>query len=174
MLGSVTTTASPTESTLAAAGPWRLPAEWESHAHCLMAWPTRREIWGEHFAEVKADYARLARTIARFEPLQMIANPRDAFEVSSLCGPTVSILELTIDDSWARDSGPIFLVDDRGGRTASAWRFTAWGGKYTPHDQDALLARRVAEPASWISSAIRSVVASAATALSLVAFEINE
>lgn len=110
-----------------------------------MAWPTRREIWGEYFAEVKTDYARLARTIAQFEPLQMVALPADAAEARRLCGSAVSILELAIDDSWARDSGPIFLVDDRGGRAASAWRFTAWGGKYTPHDQDALLARRVAE-----------------------------
>ena len=144
MLCAVTTNALPDELAVAAAGPWRLPAEWEQHERCLMAWPTRREIWGEHFAEVKADYARLARTIAQFEPLQMVANSADAAEAHRLCGSSVSILELPIDDSWARDSGPIFLVNNRGDRAASAWRFTAWGGKYTPHDQDALLADRIA------------------------------
>jgi len=122
----------------------RMPAEYERHAATWMAWPTRREIWGGRFAEVKADFVRLATTIARFEPVRMVVAPPDAAEARALCGPTVSIVELPIDDSWARDSGPIFLVDDRGLTAASAWRFTAWGHKYHPHDEDARLARRVA------------------------------
>jgi agmatine deiminase len=121
-----------------------MPAEFERHAATWMAWPTRREIWGEYFAEVKADFARLATTIARFEPLRMVAASRDAEEARRLCGATVTVVEFSIDDSWARDSGPIFLVDDHGALAASAWRFTAWGHKYEPYDQDALLGRRIA------------------------------
>ena len=123
---------------------YRMPAEFEPHAATWMAWPTRPEIWGEHLAEVRADYARLARAIARFEPLWMVAHPTDGAGARELCGAAVSVLELPIDDSWARDSGPIFLVAESGAVSASAWRFTAWGGKYQPHDQDALLARRIA------------------------------
>ena len=122
----------------------RMPAEFERHAATWMAWPTRRSIWGAHFEEVKSDYVRLARTIARFEPLRMVACPADAAATRALCGPEVTVVELPIDDSWARDSGPIFLVDQDGGLAASAWRFTAWGHKYHPHDQDALLGRRIA------------------------------
>jgi agmatine deiminase len=122
----------------------RMPAEFERHAATWMAWPTRREIWGDHFAGVKADYARLAGTIARFEPVRMVAAPADAAEAQQLCGPTVTIIEFPIDDSWARDAGPVFLVDRDGTLAASVWRFTAWGHKYHPHDQDALLGRRIA------------------------------
>lgn len=121
-----------------------MPAEFEPHAATWMAWPTRRSIWGERFGAVKSDYASLAATIARFEPVQMVACPVDAEEARRLCGSSVSVVELPIDDSWARDAGPVFLVDDRGEVAASAWRFTAWGHKYHPHDQDALLARRIA------------------------------
>ena len=122
----------------------RMPAEFERHAATWMAWPTRREIWADHFAEVKGDYARLARTIARFEPVRMVAAPGDAAEARALCGPAVVVVELPIDDSWARDAGPVFLLDADGALAASAWRFTAWGQKYFPHDQDALLGRRIA------------------------------
>jgi agmatine deiminase len=121
-----------------------MPGEFERHAATWMAWPARREIWGDLFAEVKSDYASLAQTIARFEPLYMVANSADADEARRLCGARVTIIEYPINDSWARDSGPVFLVDDHGGLAASAWRFTAWGGKYFPHDQDAELARRIA------------------------------
>ena len=121
-----------------------MPAEFERHAATWMAWPTRREIWGDRFAEVKADFVRLATTIRRFEPVSMVAAPRDVQEARRLCGPSVSVVELPIDDCWARDSGPIFLIDEHGALGASAWRFTAWGHKYQPYDEDARLARRVA------------------------------
>ncbi len=121
-----------------------MPGEFEPHAGTWMAWPSRPEIWGDDFSEVKTDYARLARTIARFEPLTMAAPSAAAAEARRVCGESVQVVEIPIDDSWARDSGPTFLIDDRGGTTATAWTFNAWGGKYHPHDQDALFARRVA------------------------------
>ncbi len=121
-----------------------MPAEFEPHAATWMAWPSRPEIWGDDFATVKDDYGRLARTIARFEPLMMAASPAATAEVRRICGDSVRIVEIPIDDSWARDSGPTFLIDARGGLLATAWTFNAWGGKYHPYDQDALFARRVA------------------------------
>src|SRR5580698_4911310 len=99
-----------------------MPAEFERHAGTWMAWPTRRELWGDLFVAVKADYARLATTIARFEPLNMVANPEDVAEARRLCGPSVTVVELPIDDSWTRDAGPVFLVDAQGALTASTWR----------------------------------------------------
>jgi len=62
---------------------------------------------------------------------------------------------MSIDDSWARDSGPNFLVggDNLAG---SAWIFNAWGEKYQPYDQDAQMAKRILEHAhadifpSWL------------------------
>ena len=121
-----------------------MPAEFEPHAATWMAWPSRPEIWGDDFAAVKADYARLARTIAHFEPLRMAAPAASIAEARAACGDSVQVIEIPIDDSWARDSGPTFLIDGRGATIATAWTFNAWGGKYHPHDQDALFARRVA------------------------------
>jgi agmatine deiminase len=121
----------------------RLPAEFEPHVATWMAWPCRRSVWGDHFDEVCDDYARLARTIARFEPLRMVANAADAAEARQRCGATVEVVEIPIDDSWARDSGPVFLSNATGGRAAASFKFTSWGYKYAPYDQDAQLAARV-------------------------------
>jgi agmatine deiminase len=123
---------------------YRLPAEYERHSATWMMWPTRREIWGDKFEAVKDDYARLATTIARFEPLTMVATAADAADARHRCGTSVRVLEMPIDDSWARDAGPVFVQRDDGCLVASAWRFTAWGGKYAPYDQDARFAARVA------------------------------
>ena len=56
---------------------------------------------------------------------------------------------MTNDDSWIRDCGPTFLINDKGERRAVDWEFNAWGGLvdglYFPWDQDALVARKVCE-----------------------------
>jgi agmatine deiminase len=122
-----------------------MPAEFERHQGTWMAWPRRRSIWGEHMQEVKEDYARLARTIAGFEALAMVAHPEDADEARQAVGSAVQVKEIPIDDSWTRDSGPIFVIEEGRTLVASLWRFNAWGGKYQPHDQDALLGQRIAE-----------------------------
>ncbi|MBS0374604.1 MAG: agmatine deiminase family protein [Proteobacteria bacterium] len=121
-----------------------MPAEFEPHAATWMAWPTRREIWGERFEAVKSDYAALARVIARFEPVRMVANAIDVAEAATQCGPAVEIVALPIDDSWTRDSGPVFVATADGQRAAVSFRFTAWGHKYQPFDRDAALAARIA------------------------------
>ena len=58
-----------------------MPAEWEPHDRCLMEWPCRRELWGPRLDEARADYAAVARAIAGFEPVLMVADPGDATEV---------------------------------------------------------------------------------------------
>ena len=59
------------------------------------------------------------------------------------------IVELPIDDSWLRDSGPIYVVDDAGGRVAVHFGFNAWGEKFAPWDKDAeiggLIARELGD-----------------------------
>ena len=99
------------DPTTPAAVGFSMPAEWAPHAACLMAWPTRRELWSDRFDEAKADYAVVARAISDFEPVVMVCNPGVAAEVRNLCGAAVEPLELPINDSWMRDSGPIFVTD---------------------------------------------------------------
>lgn len=122
----------------------RMPAEFEPHLATWMAWPTRREIWGERFEAVKSDYAALARVIARYEPVRMVANEDDLAQAAAQCGPAVEVVSMPIDDSWTRDSGPVFVSGADGRRAAVAFRFTAWGHKYQPFDRDAGLAARIA------------------------------
>ena len=109
-----------------------------------MGWPQRESIWHGHIEAARNDYATVARTIARFEPLTMLADPQHAAEASARCGPTVRVVAVPLDDSWLRDSGPTFVLDAAGTRAASAFTFNAWGGKCRPYDKDAEIGVRVA------------------------------
>lgn len=116
----------------------RFPGEWEPHELTIMGWPCREALWGPVLAQARADYAYVANAIADFEDVTMIAgSAADARDARAACTGRVQIVELPIDDSWLRDSGPIYVVDDRGGRTAVHFGFNGWGGKYTPFDRDA-------------------------------------
>ena len=124
-----------------------MPPAWAPHAATLMAWPCRSELWGELLDDAKADYAAVARAITAFEPVLMVCPPGQAAEVRDRCGgtgSTMEILELPIDDSWTRDSGPICVTDAAGRVAAVKFRFNAWGDRWHPHADDGLLPDRVA------------------------------
>ncbi|MGH2844096.1 MAG: agmatine deiminase family protein, partial [Solirubrobacteraceae bacterium] len=124
----------------------RTPAEWERHERTIMGWPCRTELWGQTLAQARSDYATVANAVAVFEPVTMIANPgADAEQARSMCSAAVAVVELGIDDSWLRDSGPIYTVDDEGGRTAVHFGFNAWGERFSPSDRDARIGGLIAE-----------------------------
>ena len=49
-----------------------MPAEWEQHDRCWMAWPCRIDFWGENLGATQLAYARVANAIAEFEPVTML------------------------------------------------------------------------------------------------------
>jgi len=120
-----------------------MPPEWAPHEHCWMAWPCRDSLWGEGLEAARDAHAAVARAVAGFEPVTMLANAADLAAAEARCGATVTCQEMPLDDSWMRDSGPSFLVDGKGGLAAVDWRFNAWGSKFQPYDQDALVAERL-------------------------------
>ena len=122
----------------------RWPAEWEPHESTVMCWPARADMWGDLLADAEAAHAEVANAIGAFEPVTMLVPPRSIERAASRCGPGVEIVELRIDDSWFRDSGPIYVVDDDGRRVATDWAFNSWGEKFLPYEADAAVAGRFA------------------------------
>ena len=124
---------------------FRMPAEWEPHERCWMAWPAFVELWGDKLPAAQAGYAGVARAIARFEPVTMLTPPQAASMAREICVPAIEILEIDLDDAWARDSGPNFVKNENGELAASIFHFNAWGGKYERFRKDAALGHRLAE-----------------------------
>ena len=119
-----------------------MPAEWATHERTLMAWPVREDLWGDLLEDAKRDYAEIARSIVAFEPVLMVA--RDGFDARRHLGSEVEVVELPHDDSWIRDSGPIFVTAGRN-RLGIDFAFNGWGGKFAPYDADDALPERLCE-----------------------------
>ncbi|MFG2620788.1 agmatine/peptidylarginine deiminase [Streptomyces sp. NPDC048507] len=127
-----------------AAGTLRVPIEEVRHTRTWMAWPDSTSIWGSTLSGVQSDIALIARTIAKYEPVLLCANPASAAKARSQCGPTVTVVTtIPVDDCWMRDTGPVFRTDGAGGLDAVGLNFNGWGNKQT-HAKDALVAGRIA------------------------------
>jgi len=122
-----------------------MPAEWAPHDRCWMAWPCRIDFWGDNLGATQLAYARVANAIAEFEPVTMLCPPRDMQNARNLCGAKVEVLAIELDDSWTRDMGPNFVIDDHGNLAASLFHFNAWGKKHVPWGKDAAVGHRIAE-----------------------------
>ncbi|MFC9257194.1 agmatine deiminase family protein [Amycolatopsis thailandensis] len=141
----------------AAAGVRRLGAEWESHARTYLSWPASKSIWAEDLPAVREEIAGLAKAIAAFEPVVLLARPEHADAAQQACGDTVEVVPIPVDDLWARDTVPVF-VEEAGKVGGVDFNFNGWGGKQNPHDKDNAVARSVlgkyglARTETWITA----------------------
>ncbi|MFJ6845127.1 agmatine deiminase family protein [Streptomyces griseoluteus] len=113
----------------------RMGAEWESHARTFMSWPALDSVWAEDLPHVREDIARVARAIAEYEYVVMMARPDQQKAAQRACGRDVEVIPLEVDDLWARDTVPVFVEDD-GKVTGVDFNFSGWGGKQV-HTNDA-------------------------------------
>lgn len=122
-----------------------MPAEWERHDGCWMLWPERTANWREDAKPAQAAFTEVADAIsAAGDQVTMGASAAQLSRARAMLPDTVRVVELSADDSWARDQGPTFLVDMQRHLRGVDWTFDAWGGLYEPA-HDILVARKILE-----------------------------
>ncbi|MGB3511440.1 MAG: agmatine deiminase family protein [Microcoleaceae cyanobacterium] len=122
-----------------------MPDEAELHLCTWMAFSASKDIWGDKYSsEVQDNLARIARTIAKYEPVKMLVREADYDVAATKCGADVELIVCPIDDLWIRDTGPVFVINEDGQKGAIDFNFNGWGNKQY-HDRDAEVARFVAQ-----------------------------
>jgi agmatine deiminase len=128
----------------AASGAFVVPADSVPHTRTWMAWPDSSSIWGRQLSGVQQNIALIARTIAGYEPVYLLANSASVSKARSMCGSGVTVIgSIPINDCWMRDTGPIFRSNGAGGQDTVGLNFNGWGNRQV-HTNDALVAKRVA------------------------------
>ena len=132
--------------TSAKAAGFQYPEETGPHARTFMQWPVSREVYDDpdFLFDLQATIADIANTIAEFEPVVMLVAAEHQRHAKKVLSAAVEIWDIPTDDLWARDSGPSFVVDGKGGIALTQFNFNGWGGKQV-HGNDGLIAARVAE-----------------------------
>lgn len=122
-----------------------LPAEWEPHSCCWVQWPSRAERWRDLMPKAFAQAAEIVRAIAQFEPVNVVVREEDLGQARFACGriDNVRFVPLPIDDSWARDTAPMFVSNGADRIAGVAWQFNGWGHSVHGFARDAALAGRL-------------------------------
>src|SRR5829696_4691828 len=103
-----------------------MPAEWAPHARTWMAWPSAGYTLGDTEAaaeEARRTWAAVARAVARFEPVTVLATPPDQALARESLGDHVEVVTTPLDDAWMRDIGPTFVLAPDGTLGAVDWVF---------------------------------------------------
>jgi len=122
---------------------FRMPAEWAPHAGCYMAWPCREPLWGDGLQAAREAYAAVATAISKFEPLTMLVRPDLMTGARELLPASVTVADMPLNDSWARDFLPTFVTNDAGQVAGANWRFNCWGNNFPDYAEDAQVAERL-------------------------------
>ena len=138
------------ESTPKADG-FYMPAEFAPQDRVWMGWPHRTDTWAHGAKPAQAQYAEIARAISRFTPVTMCANQADYANAKAVFeeDENVTVIEMTTDDAWFRDTACTYVIDGKGDKRACHWHFNGYGGMidglYFPWDKDASLGLQISQ-----------------------------
>ncbi|HEX5234881.1 MAG TPA: agmatine deiminase family protein [Silvibacterium sp.] len=131
---------------------FRMPAEWAPHAATWIAWPHNPKDWPGKFQPIPWVYAEIVRHLSGVEDVHILVNDvaaqQRATGILKRAGASLARVKFhpwPTNRVWTRDSGPIFVSNDKSGAVAiTNWKFNAWA-KYEDWQLDDRIPERAAE-----------------------------
>lgn len=123
-----------------------MPARFGPHQRSFVGWPGNPSGYRWDMDMIKAEHAAIARAIARFEPCTVVASPSNGKEAIDEFAdePDIDVLEVSCDDGWIRDNGPIFVTHPDGTVALVDFAFNGWG-KFPDYEQDNQVPAQIAD-----------------------------
>lgn len=114
---------------------FHMPAEWRRHSATWLTWPKDPQTWPDRVPQVEEIYLRMMAELAPHEIVNLLVDDAATeAAVQRRCrfqgSENIHFHHVTTVDSWIRDYGPNFLVNDSGELAYNDWIFNAWGNKY--------------------------------------------
>lgn len=123
------------------------PAEWQHHERTLMQFLPEQNWVGYPIRPVRKEWAGVANAVSEFEPVTMVVEPdaRARSQAKEMLSTQIELIEYPMNDGWARDTGPIILVNGTKERRVAGFGFNGWGEKFWPYRDDSLLKGHLAK-----------------------------
>jgi len=121
---------------------YRMPPEWAPHAATWIAWPHNPEDWPGKFQPIPWVYAEIVRHLSAVEVVHILVNDaaaeKRATGILRRHGADLARIHFhrwRTDRVWLRDSGPIFVKNEKGVAITN-WKFNAWAKYPNWHHDD--------------------------------------
>ncbi len=120
----------------------RLPAEWETHDAVLLSWPHADTDWNYILDEVTSCYIRIVEAILAESNLVIVCPDPQIPQrlLSHLPQDRITYLKIPTNDTWARDFGPLTVIEDNGSQRCLHFRFNGWGLKFASNHDNRITA----------------------------------
>ena len=126
-----------------------MPAEYSEHEGCILIFPERSDSWQYGAYAARRAFVQIVEAISRSEAVTVCASEAQYDNARAMLPENVRVVEMSTNDSWARDYAPTFVVNNDGEVRGIDWGFNAWGGLadglYFPWDKDNKLARKLCD-----------------------------
>jgi agmatine deiminase len=115
---------------------YRFPAEWEKHEGTWLQWPHDRHYRGNQL-KVERIWLNMVDVLHHSENVHLIVQDEEhqdhvthQLKYFGIGLDNVDFFELPTDGKWARDNGPIFVIDSDGNLVISNWIFNGWAKRF--------------------------------------------
>ena len=130
---------------------FHMPAEWHPHAATWLTWPKDPVTWPERVPQVEEIYLQMIEHLTPHEVVNLLVDDFQTEQaIRQRCtfpsATNIVFHHMQTVDSWIRDYGPNFLIDDEGHSAYNDWDFNAWGNKYEDLKRDNTIPTRLQTP----------------------------
>jgi agmatine deiminase len=129
---------------------YRMPAEWHRHTATWLTWPKDPETWPDRVPQAEEIFLKIMAALAPNETVNLLLNDtatedavRSRYNFAG--AENIRFHQIVTVDSWIRDYGPNFVVNEHGGLAYNDWIFNAWGNKYEELKKDDSVPARLEE-----------------------------
>ena len=132
---------------------FHMPAEWEEHEGTWLQWPHGDQRPGQQLKQEKS-WLQMVDALHRHENVHIIVQDERRREhvehqlkFLDIGLENVDFHIIPTNDMFARDNGPIFVVNKEGKLAITNWKFNGWGGRLE-HEIDNHVPFRIAKELS--------------------------
>lgn len=118
-----------------------MPAEWEPHEGTWLQWPQDR-IYKGYELKLERIWLNMVEVLHEHEIVHIIVSGEEQrdhvgeqLEYHRIGLSNIDFQIIPTNDVWARDNGPIFVINDQGETAITDWIFNGWGERF-PFDLD--------------------------------------
>lgn len=127
---------------------YRMPPEWHRHNATWLAWPKDPVTWPDRVPQVEKIFLQMIAALAPHETVCVLVDTEATEQVLRQRGDfpgagNVRFYHVTTVDSWIRDYGPNFIINQKGELAYNDWIFNAWGNKYEELKKDDSIPKRL-------------------------------
>jgi len=129
---------------------FHMPVEWEMHEGTWLQWP-HDDQWPGYQLKLEKSWLEMVDALHEHENVHIIVKDErrgehveQQLKFFGIGGNNIDFLIIPTNDIWARDNGPIFVVNKESKLAITNWGFNGWGDRYE-HEIDNQVPPRIGE-----------------------------